>query len=169
MGPSKFSFVDEGEALRQLGVNHDTLLSLVADGRLRAYKGVGKGHFFKMADLQALAAALHPPAPATPAEIDELAEHDEAESVPGQGSAPARRQHDPADKVHLRLVADLKWYDLSDADFQAWVRELHPEGYPRQRTNITNVIARLERLLALMDEAAADWRNLPPGAPTPSR
>jgi hypothetical protein len=166
MGPSKFSFVDEGEALRQLGVDHDTLLSLVAEGRLRAYKGVGKGHFFKMADLQALDIVLHPPTPHAAAADAERAE---AKSVPAESTAPARRQHDPAYKVHLRLVADLKWYDLNDADFQAWVRELHPEGYPRQRTNITNVIARLERLLALMDEAAAGWRNLPPDAPTPSR
>lgn len=159
MGPNKFSFVDEGEALRQLGVDHDTLLSLVGEGRLRAYRGVGKGHFFKMADLAALAAALHPSAAEASATGEE---HDEAESVPAEGSGPTRRQHDPAYKVHLRLVADLKWYDLSDDDLQTWVRELHPEGYPRQRTNITKVIARLERLLALMDDAATGWRNLPP-------
>jgi hypothetical protein len=134
--------------VRRLGVDHDTVLSLVRAGRLRAYKGVGKGHFFKMADLVALAAELHPPAAEPEAEEPEPT----ADEAP---AAPKRPQHDPAYKVHLRLQADLKWYDLSDADFRTWVRELHPEAYARQRTNIHAVIAKLQRLLALMDEAAA--------------
>ncbi len=158
--PSRFAFVDEGEAVRRLGVDRDTLASLVRSGRLRAYPGVGKGSFFKLGDLLALAEALHPQAaaPEVPAPTPEHAE---------SPSAPKRPQHDPAYKVHLRLQADLKWYDLSDADFRAWVRELHPDAYPRQRTNITATIARLQRLLALMDEAAAGWKNLAakPAAP----
>jgi hypothetical protein len=160
--PSRFAFVDEGEAVRRLGVDRDTLLSLVRSGRLRAYPGVGKGSFFKLGDLLALAEALHPQAaaPEAPAPAPEPAE---------SPSVPKRPQHDPAYKVHLRLQADLKWYDLSDADFRAWVRELHPDAYPRQRTNITATIARLQQLLALMDEAAAGWENLAarPSAPEP--
>jgi hypothetical protein len=161
--PSRFAFVDEGEAVRRLGVDRDTLVSLVRSGRLRAYPGVGKGSFFKLGDLLALAETLHPPIaapiePAAPAPTTEPAE---------QPPASRRPQHDPAYKVHLRLQADLKWYDLSDADFRAWVRELHPDAYPRQRTNITATIARLQQLLALMDEAAAGWKNLAaqPAAP----
>lgn len=154
MTPSnRFAFVDESEAVRRLGVDHDTLLSLVREKRLRAYPGVGKGSFFKAGDLDTLARELHPP----------VAEHTPDEPPAPSMAAPKRPQHDPAYKVHLRLTADLKWYDLSDDDLRTWVRELHPEGYERQRTNIASVITRLNRLLTLMDEAAAGWRNLPRG------
>ena len=145
--PGRFAFVDEGEAVRRLGVDRDTLLSLVSSGRLKAYPGVGKGHFFRLGDLLALAQELHPaPAPSPASEEPEP-----------PVAAPQRPQHDPAYKVHLRLQADLKWYDLSDADLRLWVRELHPEAYERQRTNVLAVIGKLQRLVALMDEAAAGW------------
>ena len=58
--PSRFSFVDEGEAVRRLNVDRDTLLELVASKRLRAYPGVGKGNFFRVGDLDTLADELHP-------------------------------------------------------------------------------------------------------------
>ena len=150
--PSRFAFVDEGEAVRRLGVDRDTVLSFVRDGRLRAYPGVGKGHFFKVSDLDTLAGELRPPAP----ELESAEEASDATPV-----APKRPQHDPAYKVHLRLTADLKWYDLKDDALRAWVRELRPDAYERQRANIAAVIARLQRLQALMDEAAAGWRTLP--------
>lgn len=152
----RFAFVDEGEAVRRLGVDRDTIVSLVRAGRLRAYPGVGKGNFYKLGELQALAAELHPPEPAG----EGAAEGAEEEAAVPAG-VPKRGQHDPAYRVHLRLQADLKWYDLSDADLALWVRELHPDAYERQRTNITTVMAKLQRLLTLMDEAAATWHNLP--------
>lgn len=150
--PARFAFVDEGEAVRRLGVTRDTILALVRDGRLRAYPGVGKGHFFKAGDLDALARELHPPTPEAPSS-------DEAGNV--SATTPKRPQHDPAYKVHLRLTADLKWYDLTDDDLRAWVRELRPDAYERQRANIAAVIARLERLRELMDEAASSWLTRP--------
>ena len=148
--PARVSFVDEGEAVRRLKVDRDTLLELVASKRLRAYPGVGKGSFFRVSDLDALAEELHPTV---------------AESAPSlQGidllnPTNQRRQHDPAYKVHLRIQADLKWYDLTDDDLQAYVRELHPAAYEKQRSNVTSVLERLERLVTLMDEAAARWRS----------
>jgi hypothetical protein len=151
---SRFAFLDEGEAIRRLGVDRDTLLTLVREKRLRAYPGVGKGHFFRVSDLDKLAAALRPAAPA-PAPQPLLSPQ----------SIGVRRQHDPSYKVHLRLQADLKWFDITDDDLHAWVCELHPDGYRRQRANITAFIAKLERARALMDEAAAHWQNLPPEEP----
>lgn len=147
--PSRFSFVDEGEAVRRLKVDRDTLLELVASKRLRAYPGVGKGNFFRVSDLETLAEELHPAAPASPT----------LQGVDLLNPANQRRQHDPAYKVHLRLQADLKWYDLTDDDLQAYVRELHPAAYEKQRSNVTSVIERLDRLVALMDEAAERWRT----------
>jgi hypothetical protein len=153
--PSRFSFVDEGEAVRRLNVERDTLLELVASKRLRAYPGVGKGSFFRVGDLEKLATELHPEK-ATPPTL---------QGVDLLNPATQRRQHDPAYKVHLRLQADLKWYDLTDEDFQAYVRELHPAAYEKQRGNISSVIERLERLVALMDDAAEHWRSQGNSAP----
>ena len=147
--PSRFSFVDEGEAVRRLKVDRETLLELVASKRLRAYPGVGKGNFFRVGDLEKLAEELYPA----------TAEAPSLQGVDLLNPTNQRRQHDPGYKVHLRLQADLKWYDLTDDDLQAYVRELHPAAYEKQRSNVTSVIARLERLVALMDEAAQRWRS----------
>lgn len=148
--PGRFAFVDEGEAVRRLNVDRDTVLSLVRSGRLKAYPGVGKGSFFKVGDLEKLAAELHPATEETPA-----AEPDDEET---SAVSRKRAQHDPAYKVQLRLQADLKWYDLSDNDLRLWVRELHPEAYDRYHGNINTVITKLRRLLTLMEEAAAGWQ-----------
>ncbi len=143
-----FSFIDEGETVRRLDVDRDTLLAFVREKRLRAYPGVGKGNFYRLSEVEALARELRGAA---------------AEAEADTGAAPAKgKLFDPAYKVHVRLLADLKWYDLSDDDLRAWVREMTPDGYTRQRGNITMVIERLQRLLSLMDEAVTGWRELKP-------
>ncbi len=149
----KFAFLDEGEALRRLGVDRDALLGFVAQKRLRAYPGVGKGNFFRASDVEALAAELHA--------------GEELPATPGEAAPSGRKLFDPAYKVHVRLTADLKWYDLEDEDLDAWVREMTPDGYARQRGNITTVIAKLQRLVELMDAAATGWQHLgaPPATP----
>lgn len=151
--PARFSFVDEGEAVRRLDTDRETLLALVRDKRLRAYPGVGKGNFFRTSDLDALYPELHPEAQ-QPAEAP-------AAGQPGQLLNPtlARKQHDPAYKVHLRLQADLKWFDITDDDLRAFVREMHPAAFEKNRSNITGVIARLTTLVEMMDEAAARWNS----------
>lgn len=154
---SRFAFLDEGEALRRLGVDRDTLLLFVQEKRLRAYPGVGKGNFYRKKDVEALYGELYATSP----------DQEPGEAAEGRVAASGRKVFDPAYKVQVRLQADLKWYDLEDEDLAAWVRELHADGYARQRSNITRVIARLERLVALMDEAAANWRVLQSGTPTP--
>ncbi|HEX8034519.1 MAG TPA: hypothetical protein VF510_11760, partial [Ktedonobacterales bacterium] len=152
--PARFSFLDEGEAVRRLGVDRDTLLTFVREKRLRAYPGVGKGNFYRLRDIDALHAELYAEAASPAAATDE-----------GEAPPTGRKVFDPAYKVHVRLQADLKWYDLEDEDLQAWVRELHEDGYPRQRSNITAVMAKLQRLVDLMDEAAAGWQTLKPSLP----
>ena len=149
--PSKFAFQDEGEALRRLGVDRDTLLALVREGRLRAYRGFGTGSFFRTQDLDDLYVELFG---------ERLEAQAAAEGEPGQAST--RKVFDPAYKVHVRLQADLKWYDLEDEDLRAWAREMTAEGYARQRGNIERVIEKLQRMIALMDEQAATWKHLTP-------
>lgn len=152
--PSKFSFIDEGEAVRRLDVDRDTLLTLVREKRLKSYPGVGKGAFFRLSDVEALARELHGAA---------------EEAAGEETAAPAKgKLFDPAYKVHVRLQADLKWYDLRDEELRAWVREMTADGYSRQRANITMVIERLQRLVALMDEAVAGWQALKPAQPATS-
>jgi len=153
--PSKFSFVDEGEAVRRLDVDRELLLAFVQEKRLRAYPGVGKGNFYRLSEIEALAAELR----AQRGEEEQELTASAASDAPADAPATLRKVFDPAYRVHVRLQADLKWYDLADDDLQAWVRELHPDGYARQRANITSVIAKLERMIALMDEAADKWRT----------
>lgn len=154
--PMKFAFLDEGEALRRLGVDRDTLLAFVAAKRLRTYPGVGKGNFFRAKDVDALYAELHADADNMPA------------ASAGEAPPAGRKLFDPAYKVHVRLQADLKWYDLEDADLRAWAREMTPDGYARQRQNIEMVIAKLRRMRELMDETAAGWQHLPTPQTTPT-
>lgn len=153
--PSRFSFVDEGEAVRLLGVSRDKLLTYVQSGKLRAYPGVGKGNFFRMSDLEKLAAELRPAAPVAPRPAPS------GTPITLGGLVPARKEHDPAMKVHLRLQADLKWFDITEEDLAAWVREMHPAAYEKNRGNLTRIVERLEHLRDLIDAAAASWKNAP--------
>lgn len=147
--PSRFAFVDEGEAVRILGVDRDTLLSFVREKRLRAYKS-GIVNYYRTNDLDTLLAELRAEAAA------------EREATTPAVATGGRKVFDPAYKVHVRLQADLKWYELEDSDLRAWVREMTPDGYTRQRMNISMVISKLQRMIQLMDEAAAGWENLKP-------
>lgn len=153
--PSRFAFVDEGEAVRLLGVDRDTLLTFVREKRLRAYKS-GIVNYYRTQDLEKLLSELRAEAAADRAGAD-------------QTTPTGRKVFDPAYKVHVRLQADLKWYELEDSDLRAWVREMTPDGYTRQRMNISMVISKLQRMIQLMEEAAAGWENLKPEAiPAPS-
>ena len=138
---SRFAFIDDSEALRRLGVDRKTLEQLIREKRLRAYGGVGKDAFFKAGDVEALAAELHPPVEET--------------TQPEETPAEEKKRHDPAMRVHLRLQADLKWFDLSDDDIAAWFRELRPEGYQRQRSNIVEVMRKLQSIVDLIDANSA--------------
>ncbi|HEY7127068.1 MAG TPA: hypothetical protein VH540_24245 [Ktedonobacterales bacterium] len=136
----KFAFLDDSEVVRRLGIDRKTLEQFVKEGRLRTYGGVGKGAFFKTGEVEALYAALHPEALEEPAEAAPLIE-----------VKPARPGHDPAMRVHLRLQADLKWFDIREEDMAAWMRELSPEAYQRQRSTILQVIGKLQHIVDLID------------------
>ncbi|OLB63701.1 MAG: hypothetical protein AUH94_03225 [Ktedonobacter sp. 13_2_20CM_2_54_8] len=50
----RFAFLDAGETVRRLGIDRVTLDQWVRDGRIKAYKGVGRDSFYKAADVDAL-------------------------------------------------------------------------------------------------------------------
>ncbi len=141
---SRFAFIDDSEALRRLGVDRKTLEQLVREKRLRAYGGVGKDAFFRVSEIEALYAELHP-----------VAEAPAAEAPPAEGQKAGPPRHDPAMRVHLRLQADLKWFDISDDDIASWFRELRPDSYQRQRANILEVMGKLQRIVELIDANSA--------------
>ncbi len=140
---SRFAFIDDSEALRRLGVDRKTLEQLVKEKRLRTYGGVGKDAFFKANEVEALFAELHPAPEAEP-----------EEAPPAEKKAGPPR-HDPAMRVHLRLQADLKWFDVSEADLMAWFRELRPDAYQRQRSTVSEVMRKLHRIVDLIDANSA--------------
>ncbi|HEY7347690.1 MAG TPA: hypothetical protein VH599_05175 [Ktedonobacterales bacterium] len=147
---SRFAFIDDSEALRRLGVDRKTLEQFIREKRLRAYGGVGKDAFFKANEVEALYAALHPAAEAA-----------EPEEAPAEEKKAGPPRHDPAMRVHLRLQADLKWFDISDGDIDSWFRELRPDGYQRQRSNILEVMRKLQRMLDLIDANSAAPEDQP--------
>jgi hypothetical protein len=140
----KFAFLDDSEVLRRLGIDRKTLEQFVKEGRLRTYGGVGKGAFFRASEVEALYAVLHPEVLEEPAE----------EASPAEVK-PTRPGHDPAMRVHLRLQADLKWFDIREEDIAAWMRELSPEAYQRQRSTILQVIGKLQHIVDLIDASSA--------------
>ena len=149
---SGFRFVDDVDAQRQLGVDRLTFEQLVRDGRLKPVSRAGGQMFFRAGDLAKLRDSLHPDA-----ETEEHASEDAAaESIPA--AKPAKKRQDPAMRVHIRLTADLKWYDISDADLQAWFDQTIPEAYDRYRANAQFVIARMQHLLRLIDEGESRLR-----------
>lgn len=141
---SRFAFLDDSEVIRRLGIDRATLEQFVKEKRLRNYGGVGKGAFYKLADVEALYAELH-------AETEEVETPEEAPVE----NKPSRPQHDPAMRVHLRLQADLKWFDIGESDIDAWFRELRPDAYQRQRSNIQQVMGKLQRIVEMIDAKSA--------------
>lgn len=136
---SRFSFVDEGEALRRLKVDRPTFEGLVKQGRLKPMRGMGKDAFYRVSDLDALSSELHPPV--------------EAEAEEEMESGKKGKQHDPAMRVHLRLQADLKWLEISEEDLHLWFREVHTDAYSRYQNNVRQVMQKLQMILDLVDQA----------------
>jgi len=136
--PGRFSFVDEGEALRLLKIDRPAFETLLRQGRLKPIRGVGKDAFYRTSDLEALYRELH-----------SQQEEPEAETPTEQKA----KQRDPAVRVHLRLQADLKWLDLSEEDIRLWFREVRTDAYGRYRNNIQQVMARLQMILDLINES----------------
>jgi hypothetical protein len=141
---SRFAFIDDSEVIRRLGIDRKALERLIQEKRLRTYGGVGKDAFFKAAEVEALYAELHPTA--------EAPEQEEAPTGVKPGGPP---RHNPAMRVHLRLQADLKWFDISERDIDTWFRELRPDGYQRQRSNIEQVMHKLQYIVDLIDANSA--------------
>jgi excisionase family DNA binding protein len=150
----RFAFLDAGETARRLGIDRVTLEQWVRDGRIKAYKGVGRDSFFKTAEVDALYNELHPASELAAA----IAEDERETASPESGAAqtiqltPRRKQHDPQMKVYLRLQADAKWYDTSEEDIRAWFSQLSPEGYERNKRNAEHTIKKLQYLVSLLEE-----------------
>ncbi len=161
---TNFRFIDDVDAQRQLGVDRLTFEQLVRDGRLKVVSRQGAMMFFRAAEIAKLRDALHPE---TVEEESDTAPGDPPGATIPDAAPPAataakaaRKTHEPAMRVHLRLTADLKWYDISDADLQAWFDQTVPEAYERYRANATFVIRRMQHIIDLLDEGQARHNEL---------
>lgn len=152
-GGGRFAFLDAGETARRLGIDRVTLDQWVREGRIKAYKGVGRDSFYRAAEVDALYKELHPTAEQAAA----MAE-DERETAGGGGGTmiqltPRKKQQEPQMKVYLRLQADAKWYDVTEEDIRAWFMQLAPDGYERNKRNVEHTIKKLQSLVSLIEEA----------------
>ena len=150
-GAGRFAFLDAGETARQLGIDRVTLDQWVRDGRIRAYKGVGRDSFFKSAEVEALYKSLHPEAALAKAIAEDELDSASAKGQPVQ--LTVRKKQDPQMRVYLRLQADAKWYDTSETDILTWFRQLAPDGYERNKKNADHTIKKLQYLVSLIEEA----------------
>lgn len=146
----RFAFLDAAETAKRLGIDRVTLEQWVRDGRLKAYRGVGRDSFYKSADIEALYKELHPEA-ALAAAI--AADERETASSGQPMQLTVRKKQDPQQRVYLRLQADAKWYDTSEEDIRAWFQQLAPDGYERNKKNALHSIKKLQYLVSLIEEA----------------
>jgi len=159
---TSFRFLDDTDAQRMLGIDRLTFEELLRTKRLRPISTSGENiHFFRNADVMKLQAELHPVAATSKDEVQiddsavaaALAEEEAALADPMTAAAnrtTPKKGHDPAMRVHLRLQADLKWYDIGADDLQAWFNQLRPDGYERHLNNTQFIIERMQQIQALI-------------------
>jgi len=151
-GGGRFAFLDAGETARKLQIDRTTLDQWVRDGRVKAYRGVGKDSFFKTAEVEALYKELHPEVALARAVAED--ERDSANAGTAQPmQLTVRKKQDPQMRVYLRLQADAKWYDVSEEDIRTWFQQLAPDGYERNKKNAEHTIKKLQYLVSLIEEA----------------
>jgi excisionase family DNA binding protein len=152
-GSGRFAFLDAGETARRLGIDRITLEQWVRDGRLKAYKGVGRDSFYKATEVDALYKTLHPEAALAKAVADDELESANTAPTAQPMQLTVRKKQDPQMRVYLRLQADAKWYDTSEEDILTWFRQLAPDGYDRNKKNAEHTIKKLQYLVSLIEEA----------------
>jgi len=147
-----FAFLDAGETARRLRIDRTTLDQWVRDGRIKAYRGVGRDSFFKATEVETLYKELHPEAA-----LAQAVAEDERDSAAAGTAQPmqltVRKKQDPQMRVYLRLQADAKWYDTSEEDIRTWFQQLAPDGYERNKKNADHTIKKLQYLVGLIEEA----------------
>jgi excisionase family DNA binding protein len=144
---SRFNFMDVGEVTRRLKIDRLTLDQWIRDGRIKAVRGTGKDVFFRTAEVEALYKELHPEATVA----DESANVAAASAQPMQ--LGVRKKQDAQMRVYQRLLADAKWFDISDADIREWARQLAPDGFDRNKKNALHAIQKLQYAVTLIEEA----------------
>ncbi len=133
-------FINDKDAQNILGVDRITLEKLIKAGSLKAVSTNGENnHFFRTADVEKLRETLPIQQSNQPA--------------PENSSLPrGKKQRPPAMKVHIRLQADLKWFDVSDDDIQAWFQQLSPNSYALNKKNLRAHMARMQKIISIIEE-----------------
>jgi hypothetical protein len=149
MAQSHFKFIDLPTAAEALGITRTELLAWVDQGRIRPFSGKGQQSVFRRADVDRLLAeartGAEAEAAAAPAVLSEEGE------APAEGGR--RRRRDPIKLMGTRLSMDSRWAEMSDQDIATWLDALEPVQYERIRKVANIAIERLQRVLAMMDDA----------------
>jgi hypothetical protein len=126
------AFIDAAYAADTLHVPLDTILDLVAQGRLRTYGGRASNPFLRSADVSALATEL-------------------GLGRAGEDEVP-RRVKSPSARVQQRITADARWGDVSESDIRDWVRRADRTRLEAARKAAGIATQRLRMLLKVIDD-----------------
>ncbi len=138
----RLAFMDATEAAANLKTDRLGVLKLIEEGRLRPFGGKPGNPFVRTDDVERL--------------VQEL------QLVQDDGTSPdpkAVHRNDPVRKLKLRLQQDAKWHEVDQAAMQAWAHELDPISYERMRQVARDAIARLQTIIAVLDDTEAARKN----------
>jgi hypothetical protein len=152
MTQAQFKFIDLPTAAEHLGITRTELLAWVDQGRINPFSGKGQQSVFRRADVERLAGEARATAEAEAAEAATAEATGDAET-PAEGGR--RRRRDPIKLMGTRLSMDSRWAEMSDQDIATWLDALEPVQYDRIRKVANIAIERLQRVLAMLDEAQA--------------
>ena len=125
----RFAFVDSVHAAEYLHTTQDSVLDMIAAGRLRPFGGKPSNPFVRSADVIALAAELG---------IESVEE--------------PKRTKSPTARVQTRLTADARWADVGEDDMREWARRADDARRAGARSAVAVARQRLDLLARILDE-----------------
>lgn len=126
-------FIDAAGAAEILHLPLESVLDLIAEGKLRSFGGKASNPFVRSADVALLVNELG---------VEALASVSEPKRVKS-GTA----------RVQTRLTADARWADVTENDIRDWVRRADGTRRRAGKTAAATAIQRLQLLLQVLDEA----------------
>ncbi len=126
-------FIDAAGAADILRLPLDSVLDLIAEGRLKTYGGKSANPFVRSAEVNVLAAELG---------VGGVVEEE----------AP-RRMKSGSTRVQTRITADSRWSEITEDDIQDWMRRADTVKRQAAKTAATAAVDRLRTLLDMLNKA----------------
>ncbi|HZS94592.1 MAG TPA: hypothetical protein VFA78_07335 [Chloroflexota bacterium] len=122
-------FIDSAHAAEILHITPESVLDLIAAGRLAPFAGPPTKPFLRSADVVALA----------------------AEMGAGEEPEPPRRVKSGFARVQTRITADARWGDVSEQDLEEFARRADPAKRVAAAATAAEAMVKLEALIELLD------------------